>query len=1254
MYQKLRTPPVNIFCHGPELDSGGNTAGATVPTFRIFISSPGDVFEERAIAQRVIERLQTEYVGRVVLKPVLWEHEPLVATGSFQEQIVRPSETDVVVSILWSRLGTRLPKGFARTDGSRFDSGTEFEFEDALAGFRRNGKPDLLVYRKTAPPSVRLDDEIELLERLRQKKMLDDFIARWFHDQAEGTLIAAFHAFEAPGDFEELLEKHLRRLIERRLPDALVAASDVPAIWKKGSPFRGLEAFEFEHAPVFFGRTKAVSDILAALRKQAAEHRAFVLILGMSGGGKSSVVRAGVLPMLTQPGVIEGVRLWRRAVFRPGDTPGDLFTGLAAALLRDYGLPSLDPEGEGPAALACVLRESPHAAVQLIRSALALEADAAGAAQSRANKADARLALVIDQMEELFTHDGISAEDRKDFADTVDALARSGRVWIIATLRSDFYPRLAELPVLGELKDGCGQYDLMPPMRSEIGQMIRLPTRAAGLRFEEDPATSERLDDVLRDTASERPEILPLLQFTLEELYQRRTANGTLTLEAYRALGGVEGSLAQRAESVFRQLAPEVQAALPTVLSALVSVEQDGHDAVGRKRAPWTIAESREVRVLLERFVAARLFVTELADDGSVVVSVAHEALLWHWPRVQEWLELNRSNLRIRSRIASAAERWATEHQRSDLLLPRGRPLGEAETLLQHKVELNAIEMEFVRASIARSKRSRRLEAAVVVSLAILAAVAGSTAFFANQQRELAVQARTQAVIEAETARQITSFMVGLFSVSDPSGEARGNTVTAREILDQGADRIEAELAKQPAIQATLMETMGTVYTGLGLYPQATSLLESALDKRRALLGGHHREIARTLVHLGDVLTLNASYAQAESMYREALAMQRALLGEKHEDVARTLYALADVLGRKGEYGAAEPLFRQSLAMRREVSGPRTIEVAQSLEGLALNLFDQGNYDDPVALLRGAVAIRREQQGDPPHPDLADALNNLGFVLGELGEHVEAEALFREALEMKRKVLGDAHSEIAMGLNNVAFTLHDQGKHDDAEAMYREALAMQRELLSENHPAIAMSLNNLAFLLYEKGEREEAMQLSRESLDMYRRALGDEHPSVAQGMNNLAMWIAEAGDYATAEPMLREALALRIGLLGEDHVDVAGSLTLLADVLVHTGRYEEARALAERARLICTHALSEHHWRTAGAASVEGAALTGLRQYRTAETLLLQSLDILNADDGALPVFVADTRQRLADLYRLWGKPDEAARYLAMRDPKPN
>ena len=317
---------------------------------RIFISSPGDVNEERVLARRVLERLRGEFANHLNLEPIFWEHEPLLATAGFQEQIPRPRETDIVVCILWSRLGTRLPEQFKRPDGTPYASGTEFEFEDAVDGHRAQGFPDLLVYRKTAEPVVSLQDEQALLARLGQKKALDLFVEKWFHAGGEGALVAAFHQFESSAVFEELLEEHLRKLIERRLPKAQPGQTPVtaPPRWQQGSPFRGLEVFDFEHAEIFFGRTKAIGEVLDNLRQQSADGRAFVLVLGASGSGKSSLVRAGVLPLLTQPGVIEGVGLWRRAVMRPGDSSGDLFDALAAALLRDQAVPELTADRTTP------------------------------------------------------------------------------------------------------------------------------------------------------------------------------------------------------------------------------------------------------------------------------------------------------------------------------------------------------------------------------------------------------------------------------------------------------------------------------------------------------------------------------------------------------------------------------------------------------------------------------------------------------------------------------------------------------------------------------------------------------------------------------------------------------------------------------------------------------------------------------------------------------------------------------------------
>ncbi len=1211
-------------------------------TLRFFISSPGDVFEERAIANRVIERLQGEYIGKVVLEPVLWEHQPLVATSTFQHQIVKPSDTDVVIAILWSRLGTRLPKQFVRPDGSRFESGTEYEFEEAIEGFRKNGKPDLLVYRKTAPPSVRLDDEKELLDRLAQKKKLDEFVDKWFHDKAEGTLVAAFHPFDAPSDFEILLENHLHRLIDRQIPGSVSSTSEARAVWKKGSPFRGLEAFEFEHAPVFFGRTRAVSDILQALRDQAADGRSFVLVLGMSGGGKSSVVRAGVLPMLTRPGVIEGVDIWRRAVFRPTDVRGDLFAGLAKALLREDALPSLDSDSSGPEELAQILEQSPQAAATLVKNALSREQSKSG------NKVNARLALVIDQMEEMYTQEEILRKHRIAFVDVLDALARSGRVWVICTLRSDFYPRLANLPKLVALKEGNGQYDLMPPTASEIGQMIRLPTRAAGLRFEEDAASSERLDDRLRDAAAEHPEVLPLLQFTLEELYQRRTEDGMLTLAAYRDLGGVEGSLAQRAETVFKDLPDDVEAELPKVLNALVSVEHDGHETIGRKRAPWTDATSGKSRELIETFVKNRLFVTELADDGSAVVTVAHEALLWHWPRVKDWVAQNRENLRVRSRIAAAAERWKAEGRAADLLLPSGKPLVEAESLLEHDIELSEDEAGFIHASIASAKRVQRLKAGVVATVAVLGVVAALAAFIANQQRDLANQARTRAEIEAETASQTTDFMVGLFEVSDPS-EALGNSITAREIMERGANRIEQELSTQPAIQATLMDTMGTVFKSLGLYTEAGKLLDGALVKRRQLVGDEHADVALTKAHLADVLTRQANYDAAEPLYREALDTQRRLLGDKAVEVAETLAGFASLLTAQGRFEEAEVLLRESLEIRRSAHGEEQLDVAKAMEDLGMNLFDQGNYEPAEAMLRDSNAMRRRLLHDSPHPQLADGLNNLALVLWDQSRFEEAEVLYREALAMNKVLLDDYHPTIAANMNNLAVLLHDMGDFDAAEPMYRDVITARRKTLGNEHPEVALALNNLAYLLYDRGDRAAAMSMEREAIDIYRALFPDGHPDLASSLSALGGWLSFDGSYVEAEPLLDEAVAMGERILGADHVQVAVSKTALAQLYLATDRVQECADMIGIARQILATQLPENHWRTAWAGSVQGASLARQEKFKEAEELLLPSLAMLKQEPGSRSrtVYIDLTNGYLADMYRLWGKSAQAARYIS-------
>ncbi len=184
--------------------------------FRIFISSPGDVIPERRVAKTVIGRLNEEFFGRAYLVPILWEEEPMLASETFQAQIHPPHETEIYVGILWSRIGSPLPDTILRPDGTRYESGTAFEFEDALGGFKQQGSPEMLLYRKQGAPTLSLEDRDVVLDRLDQIDKLTRYLDRWLIGE-DGSYIGAFHMFETEEQLDTMLEMHLRKLVEARL-----------------------------------------------------------------------------------------------------------------------------------------------------------------------------------------------------------------------------------------------------------------------------------------------------------------------------------------------------------------------------------------------------------------------------------------------------------------------------------------------------------------------------------------------------------------------------------------------------------------------------------------------------------------------------------------------------------------------------------------------------------------------------------------------------------------------------------------------------------------------------------------------------------------------------------------------------------------------------------------------------------------------------------------------------------------------------
>jgi eukaryotic-like serine/threonine-protein kinase len=574
-------------------------------------------------------------------------------------------------------------------------------------------------------------------------------------------------------------------------------------------------------------------------------------------------------------------------------------------------------------------------------------------------------------------------------------------------------------------------------------------------------------------------------------------------------------------------------------------------------------------------------------------------------------------------------------------------------------------------------KFMRRNKIAVAVAAAFLILTVASAVLIVKQS--------IRAARERDKAQQVSAFLVELFNVSDP-GEARGNAITAREILDKGAQRIERELAKEPEVQATLMNTIGQVYAKLGLYEAARPLYEKALQTRREIFGEESIEVAESLNSLAILYGAKSDYANAESLSRQVLAIRRKVLGKEHIEVARSLNNLAHTLSEKGNTQEAEPLFREAVAMHRKVAGNEHNELAITLNNLALLLDSTGKYEEAEALFKEALAMRRKLLGDDhpdtaaglnnlagvyrrtgalpaaeplyhealtitrkslgaEHPTVATMMNNLAMLLSLLDKKPEAERLYRESLEIRRKHFGEENSDVATSLNNLGLLLYERGDYAEAEKLYRQALAIHRKLLGNEHRSVAIDLNNLGLLFSAKKDYPAAVHTLRESLAVYRQAFGEETIEVARGLGNLGFALYEKGDYEEAEKMARQALEKRRRLLSPEHSDIALSLLSVGRMLSERGKAQEAEALIREGLEIRRKNLAAGHWQIDEAESVLGGCLAALKRFAEAEPILLQSYAALKAKRPTGDRRIEQASKRLLNLYTLWGKPDKAAPY---------
>ncbi|MEE8524195.1 MAG: tetratricopeptide repeat protein, partial [Thermoanaerobaculia bacterium] len=370
--------------------------------------------------------------------------------------------------------------------------------------------------------------------------------------------------------------------------------------------------------------------------------------------------------------------------------------------------------------------------------------------------------------------------------------------------------------------------------------------------------------------------------------------------------------------------------------------------------------------------------------------------------------------------------------------------------------------------------RRNKLVVAFAASIVVFAIVMTVQSVRTARQRDVAV-------LERARAEEISEFLVDLFQVPDPLTPDSGDKeVTAREILDRGARRVERELVDQPQVQAKLMSTIGETFWGLGHFDAAQEWLEKALRIQERLFDGDHVDLADSLNALAVVLRSKGERELARAMFDRVLTMRKRLLGSDHIDVAETMFNLGQSNLTQGEYDAAEEVFRQLLPIIRRLLGEGHHFVTLTMNDLALALHFKGDLEASESLYLQALA--RYRRLDKPHTEEAKTLGNYGALLQSKGDYEGAEQRYHEALGLFARRFGD-----------------------------------------DRYPPAGVVSSKLASLLVETGDYRGAEARSEEALDILRHRLPPSHPRVARAQSHLGAAYSGLGRFAEAEPLLLDS-----------------------------------------------------------------------------------------------------------------------------------
>jgi tetratricopeptide (TPR) repeat protein len=1140
---------------------------------KVFVSSPVDVAPERGRVQAVAAKLNRDYIGIVRFETVLWEEHFYKADRSFQPQIQQPDACDVLVSIFWTRVGTELPADFAlMPDGKPYPSGTAYELLTALEASKSHGLPDVYVFRKTADAALPTADAERRRQAQTQLDALEAFWSEWFKSE-HGHFKAAFQTFGNTDEFERQIEELLRQWLESH--HLLGPRLRWPK--EKGSPFPGLAPFEAEHAAVFFGRDRAIDEARRRLAAAAEQATPFLLIVGASGSGKSSLARAGLIPRLTTPGVVASVEIWRTAIMKPGEGQAGPVASLATALFA--ALPEL-AQGDFPTAeaLADHLRRGGAAAARPIIGALGRISEAAQRERHSEKPLPPCLVLLVDQLEEVFAQ-AVGDDERAAFAEVIAELVATHEVWCVATLRADLYELLLKQPMLKTLKETGTSVDLGPPGAAELAEIVRAPAAAAGLSFENNIQKGALDERLLADAKT--ADSLPLLQFTLRQLYEHRqeTSGETrLTHTAYEALGGLQGAIAAEAERAVASLPAGTLDALPRLLRQLAEPARDGKALTQREVAQADVTAEPAEAALVQALLGARILIARQDAAGRPTLRLAHDAVLTSWPKAEAAARASSDFYRVRAEVEDALRRWREHGQPKDRLIQRGVPLAEAEKLVaDFGRELPAEVVGFVGASRNQARARQRLVAAAAVFFFALAVLATGIGIWAYREQQQAIAERDNAARAQRTATNL------VLDIARELREAIGmRAETVAQILENAKARYEPLAAAAPddfdlqdGYASILIEYGKTYSVTLGDLAKAQQAYRAALDIRLRLAKADsnntqlQRGLSLSYGEVGDVQVAQGDLTGALISYRDSLAIINRLVqsdtanAEWQRDLSASHERIGDVQVARGDLAGALTSYGDSLAITERLakSDPGNAGWQRGLSVSYGKFGDvqvaQGNLAAALDSYRADLAIAEHlAKSDPGNAgwqrDLSVSLNKIGDVQVMLGDLTGAVASYHGSLSIIRRLVqsdpGNTGWRRDLSLSNerLGVVQAAQGDLDAALSSYKEGLdIMQR--LAESDPGnadwqrdLSASFERVGYVQVAQRRFADARLSYGDSLAITER-LAKSDPGNASWQRGLSVSYVNFGDLQVAQDDLtgalksyRDSLAIRKRLAALD------------------------------------------------------------------------------------------------------------------------